>query len=425
MITLRCLTAIITAATSNWKAARTIPRTPSYAWLFSDEAWRCTATLPCVDDSRFTQTETVTASYAITAEPTCTEAGETTYTATFENEAFETQTQTLADIASLGHLFTSYVYNNDATIEADGTETAICDHNCGLTNTRTAAGTRIVLDDVSVTIDNGVGFNFLLGLDDPSRAGVESVSVTYKDFNGTVVTETYAKSELPVENGKYKLTVRIAPAQLADEITVTVGGTQLKQSVLGYCEDLKNSDCAQKYKDVASALEQYAQAANTVFSYSADVIADTADLDKDAVNAYTGAVFTDNKGEVTGASFMALTKPEFRFYTAGITEAQGYDYNEAGITAAMAGGSDTLNARFVKKANGDILLEVTGVSAENMDKTITVTINGMEEGQNTITFNGNAFAKAMARSTDPAQQDLGAALYNYGAAANVCWRTGA
>ena len=82
------------------------------------------------------------------------------------------------------------------------------------------------------------------------------------------------------------------------------------------------------------------------------------------------------------------------------------------------GGSDTLNARFVKKADNSILLEVTGVSAENMDKTIIVTIPGL----GTITFNGNAFARAMARnSSSETQQNLGAALYNYGAAAKTCF----
>ena len=390
---------------------------PSYAWSLSDETWRCTATRTCADDSTLTQTETVTAAYEVTAEPTCTEAGETTYTAAFENAVFEPQTQTLADIAPLGHIFTSYVYNNNATIDADGTETAICDHNCGLTDTRTAAGTRSVLDEISVTIDNGVGVNFLLGLDDPSRDGVQSITVTYKNFSGETVTETYAKSELIAQNGKYRLTVRIAPAQLADEITVTVGGTQLKQSVLGYCEELKDGDYAQKYKDVALALEQYAQAANAVFGYTADVIADISALRKDAVDAYTGAVFTDGTGKVTGASFMALTKPEFRFYTAGIDEQTAYNYNEAGVAATMAGGGDTLTARFVRKADGKGLLEVTGVSVENMDKTITVTITGL----GTITFNGNAFAKAMASSGSTAQQHLGAALYNYGAAAKECF----
>ena len=43
----------------------------------------------------------------------------------------------------LGHAFTNYIYNNDATKLADGTETAECDHGCGTTDTRTAVGTML------------------------------------------------------------------------------------------------------------------------------------------------------------------------------------------------------------------------------------------------------------------------------------------
>ena len=56
-------------------------------------------------------------------------------------------------------------------------------------------------------------------------------------------------------------------------------------------------------------------------------------------------------------------------------------------------------------------------AAENLDKTVTVTVTGL----GTITFNGNAFAKAMAKSGNTQQSDLGAALYNYGAAAKTCF----
>ena len=44
------------------------------------------------------------------------------------------------DVDPSNHSFTTYVYNGDATCEADGTETATCDR-CGVENTRTAADT--------------------------------------------------------------------------------------------------------------------------------------------------------------------------------------------------------------------------------------------------------------------------------------------
>ncbi len=43
--------------------------------------------------------------------------------------------------SALGHAFTSYIYNDDAGCTDDGTETAACDHGCGATDIRTAAGT--------------------------------------------------------------------------------------------------------------------------------------------------------------------------------------------------------------------------------------------------------------------------------------------
>ena len=271
------------------------------------------------------------------------------------------------------------------------------------------------VDEMSVTIKDTIGVNFLLDLD--NYEGVDSVTVKYKDFSGNLVEKTVLKNKMTVEDGKYKLSIDIAPAQLADVISVTVGNTTYTQSVLAYCEELKSGDCEQRYKDVAIALENYAQAANDVFNYSDDTIANIGGLDPTAAqNAQI--VFTDGTGMVNGASFMALTKPEFRFYVKDdIDEAAAIAYNQAGVTATMDGGSDTLNARFVKKSDDSILIEVTGVSAENMDKEITVTVTGL----GTITFNGNAFAKAMAKSSNPEQQRLGAALYNYGDAAKTCF----
>ena len=73
-------------------------------------------------------------------EPTCTETGlgEGKHCAVCDEYDW---TQEL--LPPLGHEFVNYVYNNDATTEADGTETAVCERGCGATDTRTAEGTRL------------------------------------------------------------------------------------------------------------------------------------------------------------------------------------------------------------------------------------------------------------------------------------------
>ena len=71
----------------------------------------------------------------VTKQPTCTAEG----VKTFRCSCGDSYTEA---ISAAGHIFGEYVYNNDATEAADGTETAVCTI-CGAKDTRTAAGTKI------------------------------------------------------------------------------------------------------------------------------------------------------------------------------------------------------------------------------------------------------------------------------------------
>jgi hypothetical protein len=84
-------------------------------------------------------TEVVTA-------PTCTERGFTTYTCHCGDSYVDNYND------ALGHSFTNYKYNKDATTERDGTETAKCDR-CTETYTRTKPGTKIVNPTASARLN--------------------------------------------------------------------------------------------------------------------------------------------------------------------------------------------------------------------------------------------------------------------------------
>ncbi|MBO4580532.1 MAG: S-layer homology domain-containing protein, partial [Clostridiales bacterium] len=72
----------------------------SYTW--SDDKSTCTATRTCGYNHDHDQTEKVDSTFVITTEPTCTDEGLKTFTATFENPAFKEQTDTAA-IPATGH----------------------------------------------------------------------------------------------------------------------------------------------------------------------------------------------------------------------------------------------------------------------------------------------------------------------------------
>lgn len=67
---------------------------PEYSWAKQDDGWYCTAKRVCKRDASHVEEETVKASYQVTTPASTLKEGVGTYTATFENTAFETQTRT-------------------------------------------------------------------------------------------------------------------------------------------------------------------------------------------------------------------------------------------------------------------------------------------------------------------------------------------
>ena len=105
-------------------------------FAFAEDGKTAVATIRC-DRCGATTTENVICTAEVTTPATCTEKGTTTYTATCGTAS---ETTTRQDVPALGHSFTNYVYNGDATCGGDGTETAKCDR-CDVTDTRTAVAT--------------------------------------------------------------------------------------------------------------------------------------------------------------------------------------------------------------------------------------------------------------------------------------------
>jgi len=93
---------IIPALGHDWDA-------PSFSW--SDDNSEVTAFHTCKRDETHTETETAAASYEKTKEPSCTEPGETTYSASFTNKTFGAAQKTVPNIPAHGHDWDSPDYS--------------------------------------------------------------------------------------------------------------------------------------------------------------------------------------------------------------------------------------------------------------------------------------------------------------------------
>ena len=143
---------------------------------------------------------------------TCTES------AVYYYDCSRCDTHSTADTYSygdpLGHSYTKYVYNNDATYDADGTETARCDHGCGETDTRTKVGSKLI-DSVAPVV-TGV---------ENDKTYCKQVVVTITDVNSFTVTLN--GQSVTLEDGKLTVTgleeeqTLVATDRFSNSTTVT------------------------------------------------------------------------------------------------------------------------------------------------------------------------------------------------------------
>ena len=114
----------------------------TYVW--AEDNSTCTARRVCGNNGEHVQTETVNTSSEVTQEQSCEDAELTTYTATFENEAFATQTkEDVQTKAALGHNWdvATYVWAGD---NSTCTATRVCQNNPAHTETEIANATSVI-----------------------------------------------------------------------------------------------------------------------------------------------------------------------------------------------------------------------------------------------------------------------------------------
>ncbi len=115
---------------------------------------------------------------ASVTDPTCVADGYTTHTCTRCGSYY---TDTV--VARIGHSYTSYVYQNDATCRKDGTQIATCDNGCGTSSIIDLVGSRLPHTDADMDMYCDYGGEYLVmeydSLSYPSEV-LNNNSVSYK-----------------------------------------------------------------------------------------------------------------------------------------------------------------------------------------------------------------------------------------------------
>lgn len=133
----------------NWGAT-------SYKW--SEDGKACTATRVCKNDASHTETAEATVTSEVEKEPTCTESGITKYTAAFDVDWAETQTNSKADIEALGHSWVDADCDTPKTCSVCGaTEGEALGHNMQETEAAVAPTCEEAGKTAVLTCANGCG----------------------------------------------------------------------------------------------------------------------------------------------------------------------------------------------------------------------------------------------------------------------------
>ncbi|MBO7245452.1 MAG: dockerin type I repeat-containing protein, partial [Clostridia bacterium] len=122
--------------------------------------------------------------WIINTNATCVDEGSKHKECTVCNLVLETEI-----IPSTGHSFTNYVSDGNATLEADGTKTALCDHGCGAKDTVTDEGSKLEFNDITSDIYE-VKDGFISGI---------SIKTTVKELKESVNETGYVRV---VKDGK-------------------------------------------------------------------------------------------------------------------------------------------------------------------------------------------------------------------------------
>ena len=311
-------------------------------------------------------------------------------------------------VDALGHSFTDWTVTVQPTYTTEGTQQRTC-INGNHTETKPVPVLKMV-NLWNLVLGEGIRMNFVANVtaDQAENATVEVV------VNGT--SETFAMNNLPVnEEGFAMVTANVSAAQMTDTVTLnfTVNGEQVTKTytVRQYADYVL--DDANGFDDVTKALVQamlhYGAAAQDYFDYNEGNFANL-NISDTVTNAIQNVEVVPATGETAGivhygSTLVYRNKVAVRVYfkLTGDAAIGDYTFTANGEKAKVNEGS-----------NGLYYVEVADIAPQNLDKAVTVVVNGGL----TVTYSPlNYICRMSGKTDDAALQTLLQQLYDYYVAA--------
>ena len=285
----------------------------------------------------------------------------------------------------------------------------------------------------NITVADTISENFYL--DDEFYGADAYIALSYNhnsDASETADfgTDIMALSSLDEQaDGDYAgnriVSVKQAPAQVTEEVTITVYASQadaqadtgavdtITYSTYDYCRAIIEGDYAANLKALAKSTLDYAAAAQLFFNYNTN---DMATKDNDS-NAFYNDVAGADLSNVAGPTALATGIEQVSVVVKSDLEINLLSRNKINVTGyelATTNGGTRFSAESIEEKNGDFyVVHIKGIEPANMDNTITVNTDCGD-----IVMTANSVMKAMAGSSDEKMVTLAKAMYLYGVAAN-------
>ena len=328
---------------------------------------------------------------AVVTNPDCENGGYTTYTCSKCGESYvDNYTE------ALGHSYEAVT--TAPTFTTNGFTTHTC-ANCGNSYvTDEVSAYTVSVSEWNIALGDDISATFYLNIDSRIEAPTAKVTI------GTSSSDAVLTKQ---ENGTYAVTVKVAAAQMTDNISIqVVNGDAVSEAmtytIRQYAEKILTGEYDAKTQNLVKAMLNYGAMAQTYFGYNAGDLAN-----KNYVNAETVEVpSVDTSNMVSGsadgirfygASLVFESKVAVRFYFTVTGDINSYTFST---------GSDPV------LKNGMYYIEVADINPQDYATDIVLTVNDAL----TVTYSPLTYISRKA-SADNALANLVKAMYVYHLAA--------